>query len=68
MIDEKECFHVKGYDYSNGYINRTFNPSTTTTYAIELVKKAGAVVIAKTNVPQTMLVGEADNNVFGRTS
>ncbi|CZR69322.1 related to fatty-acid amide hydrolase 1 [Phialocephala subalpina] len=63
----KECFHVKGYDYSNGYISRTFNPSTTTTYAIELVKAAGAVIIAKTNVPQTMLVAEADNNVFGQT-
>lgn len=63
----QECFHVKGYDYSNGYISRTFNPSTTTTYAIELVKAAGAVIIAKTNVPQTMLVAEADNNVFGQT-
>ena len=27
----------------------------------------GAVIIAKTNTPQTMLVAEADNNVFGRT-
>jgi amidase len=33
---------------------------------IELVKAAGAVVIAKTNVPQTMLVAESDNNVFGQ--
>ena len=31
------------------------------------MKAAGAVVIAKTNVPQTMLVAEADNNVFGQT-
>ncbi|KAE8454203.1 hypothetical protein EG329_005128 [Mollisiaceae sp. DMI_Dod_QoI] len=63
----KECFHVKGYDASNGYISRTFDPSTKTTYAIELVKAAGAVIIAKTNVPQTMLVADADNNVFGQT-
>lgn len=34
---------------------------------VELVKTAGAIVIGKTNVPQTMLVAEADNNVFGRT-
>ncbi len=65
--EEQECFHVKGYDYSNGYISKTFNPSTTTTYVIELVKAAGAVIIAKTNVPQTMLVAESENNVFGRT-
>ncbi|EKD21267.1 uncharacterized protein L3040_000693 [Drepanopeziza brunnea f. sp. 'multigermtubi'] len=62
----KECFHVKGYDYCNGYISKTFNPSTYTTYIIELVKAAGAVIISKTNVPQTMLVAETDNNVFGR--
>ncbi|KAL3461773.1 amidase signature domain-containing protein [Aspergillus heterothallicus] len=63
----KECFHVKGYDASNGYISRCFDPSTTTTPAIQLVERAGAVVIAKTNVPQTMLVAECENNVFGRT-
>ncbi|KAL2783200.1 amidase signature domain-containing protein [Aspergillus keveii] len=63
----KECFHVKGYDASNGYISRCFEPSTTTTPVIQLVEQAGAVVIAKTNVPQTMLVAECENNVFGRT-
>ncbi|OJJ50404.1 hypothetical protein ASPZODRAFT_13485 [Penicilliopsis zonata CBS 506.65] len=63
----KECFHVKGYDASDGYITRTFDPSTYDSYLIELVRAAGAVVIAKTNTPQTMLVAEADNNVFGRT-
>ncbi|KAL4936096.1 hypothetical protein BDV06DRAFT_216936 [Aspergillus oleicola] len=63
----KECFHVKGYDASNGYISRCFEPSKTTTPMIQLVEKAGAVVIAKTNVPQTMLVAGCENNVFGRT-
>ncbi|CAH0036341.1 unnamed protein product [Clonostachys solani] len=63
----KECFHIKGFDASNGYISRCFDPSTTTTPIIQLVEEAGAVVIAKTNVPQTMLVAECDNNVFGHT-
>ncbi|KAJ5904055.1 Amidase [Penicillium tannophilum] len=63
----KECFHVKGYDASNGYISRCFDPSTTTTPVIQVVENAGAIVIAKTNVPQTMLVAECENNVFGRT-
>jgi hypothetical protein len=63
----KECFHIKGFDASNGYISRCFDPSTTTTPIIQLVEEAGAIVIAKTNVPQTMLVAECDNNVFGHT-
>ncbi|EHY59904.1 hypothetical protein HRR83_009286 [Exophiala dermatitidis] len=63
----KECFHIEGYDASNGYISRTFEPSTHTTPLVEVVKANGAVVIAKTNTPQTMLVAESDNNVFGQT-
>lgn len=63
----QECFHVKGFDASDGYISRCFEPSTTTSYLIETVRAAGAVVISKTNTPQTMLVAEADNNVFGQT-
>ena len=63
----KECFHIEGYDASNGYISRCFNKSTHTTYLIQLVKDAGAVILSKTNIPQTMLVADANNNVFGQT-
>jgi amidase len=65
LILKQEYFHLKGYDACNGYISRTFNPSTATTYAIELVKAARAIVICKDKIPQTRLVAEAQNNVFG---
>ncbi|KAK4938222.1 hypothetical protein LTR10_021295 [Elasticomyces elasticus] len=61
----KECFNIKGYDSSNAYISKCFNPAQYDAYLVEIVKKAGAVPIAKTNIPQTMLVAESDNNVFG---
>ncbi|KAJ4391809.1 hypothetical protein N0V93_005429 [Gnomoniopsis smithogilvyi] len=63
----KECFHVKGYDAADGYISRAFDPSTTDSHIVSVVKAAGAVIIAKTNTPQTMLAPEAHNNLFGRT-
>ncbi|KIV82211.1 hypothetical protein PV11_04338 [Exophiala sideris] len=63
----KECFNIKGYDSSNAYISKCFNPAQYDAYLVEIVKEAGAVPIAKTNIPQTMLVAESDNNVFGRT-
>ncbi|ORY54953.1 amidase [Pseudomassariella vexata] len=63
----KECFHFKGYDSTNGYMARVFQPSDKTSPLAELVQAAGAVVIAKTNVPQTMLVADSHNNVFGRS-
>ncbi|PSN60431.1 amidase [Corynespora cassiicola Philippines] len=62
----KECFHVKGYDASDGYISRCFDPSTYDSYLTQLLRAAGALIIAKTNNPQTMLVAESHNNVFGR--
>ncbi|KAI2628773.1 amidase [Hypoxylon sp. NC1633] len=63
----KECFHFKGYDSTNGYVSRVFQPSDRTSPLPELLQAAGAVIISKTNVPQTMLVAESHNNVFGRT-
>ena len=65
-MKEQECFHIKGYDASDGYISRCFESSTYDSYMIDIVRAAGAVVIAKTNCPQTMLVAESDNNVFGQ--
>lgn len=66
-ITFKECFHFKGYDSTNGYLSRVGQPATTTSPLAQVVQAAGGVVIAKTNVPQTMLVADADNNVFGQT-
>lgn len=63
----KECFHFKGYDSTNGYMSRVFQPADQTSPLPELLQAAGAVVISKTNVPHTMLVAESHNNVFGRT-
>lgn len=63
----KECFHFAGHDSTNGYASRVGRPATSTTPLARVLQDAGAVVLAKTNVPQTMLVAEAENNVFGRT-
>ncbi|KAL7622223.1 hypothetical protein AAE478_007726 [Parahypoxylon ruwenzoriense] len=63
----KECFHFKGYDSTNGYMSRVFQPADRTSPLPEIMQAAGAVVISKTNVPQTMLVAESHNNIFGRT-
>ena len=42
----KECFHVKGYDASDGYISRCFDPSTYDSYLTQLLRAAGALIIA----------------------
>ncbi|KAF3062463.1 putative amidase PB8B6.03 [Daldinia childiae] len=61
----KECFHFKGYDSTNGYMSRVFQPADRTSPLPELLQATGAVIISKTNVPQTMLVAESHNNHGG---
>ncbi|KAH8885473.1 amidase [Thozetella sp. PMI_491] len=63
----KECFQIQGYDACVNYVSRTFNPSKADSYLIQILRAAGAVIIAKTNNPQTMMCAETDNNVFGQT-
>lgn len=52
----QECFHIKGYDASDGYISRAFDPSTNDSLLVELVKKAGAVIIVSSDLPSSLLV------------
>lgn len=63
----KECFHFAGYDSTNGYISRAFQPVTFNTPLVEVMRAAGACILSKTNVPQTMMVAESDNNLYGPT-
>lgn len=43
------------------------DPDQTYSPLAQLLLDAGAVLYCKTNVPQTMMTADSDNNVFGRT-
>jgi amidase len=52
-ITLKDQFDVKGYDTTLGYVGRAFRPATEDGHIVEVLKKAGAIVLAKTNVSST---------------
>lgn len=52
----KDQFNVKGYDTSLGYTARAFKPASEDAVLVEMLRSMGAVVIAKTNVPQSIMV------------
>lgn len=58
---------IKGYDASIGFTTWANNPSTRSAHLVNQVRSQGAIIIAKTNVPQTMLSFECSNPLFGRT-
>ena len=67
-ISVKDSSNVKGYQTIMGYAAFASNPPATNNSGIvDILLKAGAVIMAKTNVPQTMMSADTENNIFGRT-
>lgn len=52
----KDQFNVQGYDTTLGYTARAFKPASTDSVLVEMLRKLGAVIIAKTNLPQSIMV------------
>ncbi|KAF8312352.1 amidase signature enzyme [Clavulina sp. PMI_390] len=66
-VTAKDLFNIEGLDSTIGYTTFVNRPATDTAEVVELVRKAGGIVFAKTNVPQTMLTFECSNPLWGRT-
>ncbi|KAK1985958.1 amidase [Colletotrichum cereale] len=67
-ISLKDSFVVKGHYATVGYVEFLKRPPPTTNSAmVDLLLDAGAVFFCKTNIPQTMMTADSQNNIFGRT-
>ncbi|KAI8260070.1 hypothetical protein K4K58_002148 [Colletotrichum sp. SAR11_239] len=64
----KDQFNVKGFDSTLGYVGRSFSPASDDAAVVKMLKKLGAVVIAKTNLPQSIMWCETDNPLWGLTT
>jgi fatty acid amide hydrolase len=67
-VTVKECFHVAGTPATIGLTTRREEISAEDGLLIRRLKRAGAIVLGKTNVPQLMTWFECDNPVYGRTN
>ncbi|KAH8669105.1 amidase [Xylariales sp. PMI_506] len=66
-VSVKDTFNVKGVDSSTGLAALCFKPADQNAPLVDLLLSLGAVIVAKTNVPQTLSSLDSINNVFGRT-
>ncbi|KAH3663400.1 hypothetical protein OGAPHI_005390 [Ogataea philodendri] len=67
-ISLKDSFNVPGYDSTIGYISYIGNKDTRVqSNLVTLLLDLGANFHAKTNIPQTLMTADSENNVFGRT-
>ena len=52
----KDQFDVKGYDSTLGYVGRAFRPALQDCVLVSMLKAMGAVILAKSNLPQSIMV------------
>jgi len=52
----KDQFNIKDIDTTLGYVGRSFNPAQQDAVLVRILKDMGAIVIAKTNLPQSIMV------------
>ncbi|KAL2855518.1 amidase signature domain-containing protein [Aspergillus pseudoustus] len=66
-VTVKDQFNVKGYDSTIGYVGRSFCPATEDAVLVQILKGMGAVFLAKTNLPQSIMWAETENPLWGLT-
>ncbi|KAL1647192.1 hypothetical protein SLS61_007510 [Didymella pomorum] len=67
-ISLKDQFNVKGFDSTLGYVGRAFNPASSNALVVDFLQSQGAIVLAKTNLPQSIMWGETNNPLWGLTT
>ncbi|KAK7182854.1 hypothetical protein DPSP01_011982 [Paraphaeosphaeria sporulosa] len=67
-ISLKESFQVEGQFGTLGFVKGiAAGPASSNSDVVRLLLDAGAVLYCKTNIPQTMMTADSENNIFGRT-
>lgn len=67
-ITIKDQYDVAGMPTTLGLASRRGQPAPSDGPLVGRLRRAGAIIVGKTNVPQVLLAYESDNFVFGRTS
>jgi fatty acid amide hydrolase len=62
----KDHMDLQGFDSTAGAAVKTFAPAAKDSALVALLKRAGAIPFAKTNVPQSLMINESVNGVYGR--
>ncbi|CCJ28140.1 unnamed protein product, partial [Pneumocystis jirovecii] len=66
-VSFKDTYNISGYDSSLGMSMFVSKPSLEDSALVKMIKDMGAVILFKTNVPQTLFAFECSNPIFGRT-
>jgi hypothetical protein len=52
----KDQFNVEGHDSTIGYVGRALKPAQADAALVKMLRSLGAIILAKTNLPQSIMV------------
>jgi len=64
----KENLHVTGTETTAGLRARAGKRSTVDAAVVRVLREAGAVILGKSNIPQTLMAPESTNTLYGTTN
>lgn len=64
----KDQFNVKDHDTTLGYVGRANSPAASDAVLVEMLRSLGAVILAKSNLPQSIMWCETENPLWGLTT
>ncbi|KAL4747674.1 hypothetical protein BDW72DRAFT_206312 [Aspergillus terricola var. indicus] len=67
-VTVKDQFNVKGYDSTIGYVGRSFSPASEDAVLVQMLKNMGAIILVKSNLPQSIMWAETENPLWGLTT
>ncbi|KAJ5371846.1 hypothetical protein N7517_003852 [Penicillium concentricum] len=66
-VSVKDRFDVEGVDTTVGWVGLTNKPAKSNSSIVKLLEAMGAVLYVKTNVPQSLMMSDSYNHVFGQS-
>ena len=66
-ISLKDSYEIKGQDTTLGWVGLIGQPASGDSLSVRQLKELGAIIYCKTNVPQSLMMSDSYNHVFGQS-
>ncbi|PLN82898.1 amidase signature enzyme [Aspergillus taichungensis] len=66
-VSIKDRFDVEGFDTTVGWVGLVGKPAASSSSIVRLLESMGAVLYVKTNIPQSLMMSDSYNHVFGQS-
>ncbi|KAI9661576.1 MAG: hypothetical protein M1821_008814 [Bathelium mastoideum] len=66
-VSLKDSFEIEGLDTTIGWLGLIDRPATANAPAVDILLSMGAVLYVKSNIPQSLMMSDSYNHVFGQS-